>query len=91
MRERTVAGGAVALDGTQEGDLLLLLQPARGRVRQILTRHVGTIEAEEAVEMVEGGERQVDRAGLGLTHRLAPGTIVAHGVVACQPSFDKLS
>jgi len=53
--------------------------------RRVLAAGVGGAEPDEAVEVVDGGQGEVDRGGLGPADREQVGAVVPDGVVAGVP------
>jgi len=52
---------------------------------QLFAAGVGGAEPDEAVEVVDGGQGEVDRGGLGPADREQVGAVVPDGVVAGVP------
>jgi hypothetical protein len=51
-------------------------------LQQILASNFGSPQAKEEVKMIQGGEREVNRGGLGLARLLQMGFEIADGVIA---------
>jgi len=77
--------GDGAFGGAQQPAGLVGVQRPGGRLGQLFAAGVGGAEPGEAVEVVDGGQGEVDRGGLGPGGREQVGAVVPDGVVAGVP------
>ena len=75
------AGQASVAQGVEQSPGLLDAQRPRGGLGEVFAADLGGAEPEEAVEVVEGGEGEIDRGRLGVAVGDEVAAVVADGVV----------